>query len=236
MHYPFPVLRSPQARGAGRAALTLFLACILIVGAAPGARAQAPLSLHLGPKLGPTVNRLPTQSGDLEATSVVGFSGGAFVRLGLKKFLLQPEALVSLKGGEVELGEQQTAPGLAGEYRRTYWTLDFPLMLGYRLLDLKLVKLRLHAGPMTAIKLAESDEYRQAINDANSQEDYKSFIRQQQWGFMAGIGVDVWKITADLRYEGSFGDLSTEAAEAAQGDDSGFRNSMFRLSVGFKLL
>jgi hypothetical protein len=213
----------------------LLLASLLLFGIP--AQAQGPLSIHLGPKLGPTLNRLPSSADNFETNSLVGFSGGAFFRLGIKKWLVQPEALISLKGADVDAVEPGTPSSAVEAYKRTFWTLDFPLMLGYKVLDLKLINLRLHAGPLTSIKLAETDEYREAYNDNTSnREKAETFIRDQHWGFMAGLGVDVWKITVDLRYEGSFGDLQNDTAESVQSDDSALRNNVFRFSVGYKFL
>src|SRR5919199_643438 len=97
------------------------------------------------------------QQNDSRTTGIVG---GAYLRIGNRVFI-QPELLLSSKGGKFDLVRQ----GLATQQidvRLT--TFDLPVLLGF-----KLGPLRLNAGPMTSLTISENNSLNDAFRQYTSQ-------------------------------------------------------------------
>jgi hypothetical protein len=80
-------------------------------------------------------------------------------------------------------------------------TLDVPLLLGYKLVDLKLMNLRVFAGPKLRFNAGSSLDYNVITAGGSVTADQlKSDIKAAQLGLEAGVGVDVLMFTLDARY------------------------------------
>ncbi|HEX8531048.1 MAG TPA: porin family protein, partial [Cytophagales bacterium] len=146
-----------------------------------------------------------------------GYHGGAFVRINMKRFYLQPEVLFNEKGSRVSFDAN---PGnrLSGKVKLQ--SLDIPLLLGFKVIDRKLFNLRISAGTMNSHLLRDQS----AVLD-NLSPDAR--FRRNQFGYLAGLGIDLANLTLDARYEGGFEKIVPEL---------GGRPGSFTFSVGFKLL
>jgi len=83
----------------------------------------------------------------------------------------------------------------------TVSTLDVPLLLGYKLVDLKLMNLRVFAGPKLRFNAGSSLDYNVLTAGGSVTADkLKSDIKAAQLGLEAGVGVDVLMFTLDARY------------------------------------
>lgn len=103
------------------APVSLVLALLLLVAGSPKATHAQPLSLGL--KGGVTQATFLGDDVD-DAEYRTGFSGGAYFRYAFNPaFSIQPEALISQKGAEVDAGDPVLA---AGEY--DLWYLDIPVL------------------------------------------------------------------------------------------------------------
>ncbi len=175
----------------------------------------------LGPKVGlsaskidldeMTVNGQTLSSGDATA----GFHAGAFARVTLGNLYIQPEALFTQSGGEVVLDN-----GVLRDIREIEFNkLDVPVMVGTKFSNF----LRLQAGPTVSILLdAEAEGLDQEI---------KSGYEDATVGYQAGVGLDLWNMVLDLKYEGN---LST-FGDRLFGFETDQRNNQWIFSVGFKL-
>ncbi|HND75364.1 MAG TPA: hypothetical protein PKW10_13030, partial [Saprospiraceae bacterium] len=76
--------------------------------------------------------------------------------------------------------------------KETLQDLDIPIMLGF-----KSGILRLNAGPVGHLYLDSS-------SDLFKVSGYSEQFDKIKWGWQAGLGLDIWKFTIDLRYEGNF--------------------------------
>ncbi len=124
--------------------------------------------------------------------SRVGYHGGITLQLRIRKFILQPEVIfntinVNYKLTGIFSGTIDTI--LAKE---TLQDLDIPIMLGF-----KSGILRLNAGPVGHLYLDSS-------SDLFKVSGYSEQFDKIKWGWQAGLGLDIWKFTIDLRYEGNF--------------------------------
>jgi hypothetical protein len=149
-----------------------------------------------------------------------GFHAGAFVRLSLMGFYIQPELLFTSRTDEYRVTDlSNPIPVIT---KQQFNRLDLPVMLGIRL-----GPLRINAGPSARLLI-------NSPKDLISNPNFKSMYNNLTFGYQAGLGVDFLKrITLDLRYEGSLTGFQTQIDEAGDGkiklDD---RPNAFLLSVG----
>jgi len=124
-----------------------------------------------------------------------GFHFGIVTQARIRKFFIQPEAVLNTTQVNYVL-EDFTEGGLGKRLvRDNYHHLDIPVMLG-----LKLGPLRMMAGPVAHMHLGSNSEL-----DDNSGFDLN--FDKWTYGYQTGIGLDVWKIMLDVRYEGNFNKL-----------------------------
>jgi opacity protein-like surface antigen len=150
-----------------------------------------------------------------------GFHGGAFVRLSLMGFYVQPELLFASRTDEYTIADAST-PASEIVKKQKFNQVNLPIMLG-----LKLGPLRLNAGPSARLLINSPKDL---IDDP----DLKSRYHSLTWGYEAGLGIDIIKrITLDLRYEGSLQKYQTQIQSTA-GDKFNLddRPNAFLLSVG----
>ena len=171
--------------------------------------------VNIGIKFGGNYNfnGLKTDSVDLKINNAMSFQGGGFVRLKVKKVHFQVEALFSSRKGEVFNAVENK--------KINFYSFDVPLIVGYKLLDLKVVKLRLNAGVIPSFTIAQLGDL-----DKNSYKD--SF-----YSAMGGVSLDIPLFLFDLRYQGAIGDYY-ELQNVNQ--NTTLSNSLLTLSVAWKIL
>ncbi len=160
---------------------------------------------------------------------LTGFVGGVFMRLGSSLFI-QPELLLSQKGGEFNVFRD----GISDDKNTInvrFTNLDVPVLVGFRIGDV----LRINAGPIASIRLAENGGLRRALNEVGANSVRDNF-NQAALGYQAGVGFDIGNLSLDLRYEGNF----TNMVEANT-DDSNFnsqlkrKSTLWQATVGFAI-
>ena len=133
-------------------------ATILLTLALPLASiAQGPISF--GPKVGWNQTKVTTDYQDYLNEMKDGVQGGVFFSIYMNKLYVQPEAYFSIKKGltETTIGDPlNMAESLDVRQSFAITTIDIPLLLGYKLLDLKLARLRVHAGPVASYILKKN--------------------------------------------------------------------------------
>jgi hypothetical protein len=160
---------------------------------------------------------------------LTGFVGGVFVRLGSTIFI-QPELLLSQKGGAFNVFRD----GLTNDKNTVnvrFTNLDLPVMVGFRIGDV----LRLNAGPIASLRLAENGGLRDALNDAGANSIRDNF-NQAALGYQAGVGFDIGNLSLDLRYEGNVTNIID-----VNTNDSNFnsqlrrKGSLWQATLGFAI-
>lgn len=124
------------------------------------------------------------------------FHFGAWLRFGGGVYL-QPEFLLNSSKQTYDLNGLGSIGTYTGLFSETYLHLDVPLLVG-----LKFGPVRLNAGPVGHILLDATSE---AVSAGNFEKDF----RELTLGWQGGIGLDIGRITLDVRYEGnldSFGE------------------------------
>ena len=119
-----------------------------------------------------------------------GFQGGAFVRITLFGFYIEPELLFSTRTDDYTVTNVQSTESII--VKQTFNKLEVPVMLGF-----KLGPLRLNAGPTGSLLINSPKEL-------ISNPDFKNNYSRMTFGYQAGLGFDLLNfLTFDLRYEGS---------------------------------
>ncbi|MBN2598445.1 MULTISPECIES: porin family protein [Labilibaculum] len=153
-------------------------------------------------------------------TDMGGFSGikekadngmmlGAFLRINLNKWYVQPELNYVSRKSQLEI--------LGDSYDIKTKSLDVPILLGYKIIKLPAFKLRAFAGPVASFKIDDSLK-------SSAEERLNGNFKGAVWNGKFGAGVDVWKLTLDVDYEVGFSDVAED-----------LKQNMVNVTLGFKI-
>lgn len=214
--------------------LLLFSTSALLFSLASSAKvyAQPELSWTAGPVVGLNISDIPYENNDINSGVHFGFAGGGFGKFNVGRFFIQQEAMFSMKGAKFT--NEFIAQGGARSFVNSnydYYCIDLPLMLGVRVLNLEMFRLRLLAGPLFTFNIYQKSDVQ--FTDANQDVIFLQETKMFQPGFQAGFGIDLGRFMFDARYERSFVNIASDAAQKINTDS--FYNSTFRLTVGFKI-
>ena len=125
-----------------------------------------------------------------------GWHLGAFARVGLGNFFIQPEVLFNSSGANYNVKSLRLGLIIDSLRSESYRNIDVPLMVGF-----KFGTLRLNAGPVGHVFLSSTSDL---TNIAGLTTTYNKL----EWGYQAGLGLDFGGLGLDLRYEGNFSDYA----------------------------
>lgn len=153
---------------------------------------------------------------------------GAYTRLSFVGFFVQPEIL--LRNLNFNITNKQNGANSTAKNNLTY--VDVPVLFGKKLLKL----VRLSAGPNFQFLVNKDISISNAsFVDPIKEGDFNNFVL----GAQAGIGVDVWKLSFDIRYDFSLSKIG-EAAKLVNTNvnntDFSSRASMLQFSVGYRFI
>jgi hypothetical protein len=159
-----------------------------------------------------------TSNIDAVKNSDWGLQGGAFLRISLLGFYIQPEMLFASNSFDYNVSTVSGSQVLSQKFNR----LSIPVMVGF-----KLGPLRLNAGPAASVQIGSPSAL---INDPNFENMYKGAV----FGYQAGIGIDLLKkLTLDARYAGGLGEKFGDSVNiGGQNFKLDYGQSSFILSVG----
>jgi len=195
--------------------------------------------LGFGIKGAVTMSSLTTDFSDIKEAAKTGWQLGAFVRVG-DKLHLQPEIYFTAKAGQLEYsGIDINHPLKLGTVTQdiTLNTVDIPVLVGYKIIDPPTLNVRIQAGPVASIVMNKKFEVSSdGIDPPEPSEEYKNAFKNMNWGLQLGAGVVFLFLTADLRYEIGLSNLYDKPEGAGSDDIGEFKNNVFMLSVGFKIM
>ena len=193
--------------------------------------AQGPISF--GPKIGWNSNKLTTDYTTYIEDMRDGVQGGLFFSIYMDKFYIQPEAYISMRRGALEAtinDPLNESPNVSLSQSVTLTTVDIPMLLGYKLIDLKLIRFRIWGGPVASYVLDK--QYKLSLNNnIESSRITRDDFKDATWAGQVGAGMDLLFLTFDVGYEFGLEDFLTIRSM----DDMGFRNNMFYISLGWRL-
>jgi hypothetical protein len=151
-----------------------------------------------------------------------GVNFGAFARIGGSKIYLQPELLYSSKSTTYTYTIKNTlgvVSTLSDDVKLK--TFQIPILLGYKILDLKIASVRAFTGP------AASFVTNKGVQDLTTQIKDNFTSNSMAWDWQLGAGLDVLMFTFDIRYALSLSELKTVTAET-------FKGKTLTVSLGLK--
>jgi hypothetical protein len=172
-------------------------------------------------KLGSSVKDFFNTNSDFRT----GYVGGVYVRIG-HKFFIQPEVLLSSKGGKISFLQAGSTSPVNIDVKMSQ--IDVPVLFG-----LKIGALRVNAGPIASLNITQGTELKDTFKQYTSQSIEKTF-NQSTIGYQAGIGLDLGSFNFDVRYEGNFSNVSQLNLK----DNAQFNSklSLWQLTLGFVIL
>ncbi len=181
-----------------------------------------------GLKVGYNASKLHTNLDSIKSSFNSGLHFGAFFRFG-KKMYVQPEVYYTLQGGIFQNNVSNTVNNW--KQRITVGTLDIPILVGFKLINLKIINWRIMAGPMVSFVVNSK------ITDVSLVGPIKnSDISKLNWYVQAGTGFDVFFLTLDVRYQIGLNQMIS-SAQGTTGLSYSLNatNNMWVVSLGFKL-
>ena len=177
----------------------------------------------IGLKVGYNASKLSTSIETIKSQFKSGFSIGAFARIG-KKVYVQPELYYTTDGGMFSSN--------LSNWKQTIKlnNLNIPVLVGYSFIN-KFINVRVMAGPMVSFVVNSTIDNTKGdggiqgpIEEAN--------INKANWYIQAGGGVDVWKLTLDIRYQIGLNKIIKDVGEFHYNSSS----NEWVVSLGFKFL
>ena len=131
-----------------------------------------------------------------------GFQAGAFLRLGFNKVYFQPELLYAMGKKSYNMSVTDANSNTTTfDKNVSISTVDVPLLLGYKVLDLKLANIRVFAGPKLRFNAGSTLDYKNVTGGGFNTADLQQDVKAAQLGLEAGFGVDVLMLSLDFRYQ-----------------------------------
>jgi hypothetical protein len=150
---------------------------------------------------------------------VTGYHVGLQTRIKIAMVVIQPELYFNAGGGTVE----QVVDGGATEILNVKFNrIDIPLLAG-----VKFGPARIHLGPVGSFVLSETTDLTEI------EPDFELFSSAMTWGFQAGLGLDISRLSLDFRYEGSLSKLGESLSIGGSEFALDARPSQWIISLGF---
>jgi hypothetical protein len=201
--------------------------------------------ITFGPKVGYQTTKLSTSREVIKSDFKGNMAFGAFARLTIKNFIVQPELLYYKSGKVFEVdmfgdnwgGIGNLIPNPTLTINQS--NLAMPILLGYQIIDIPLIKVRANAGPVFYFALGKA-EY--AMNGENLPIEFDEDVTEDMtMGAALNLGIDIWKLTLDFNYSLGLSDVMDDEIEIPGypdeieiGDDT--KQNIFTVTLGFKIL
>ena len=236
----------------------LLIAALLMMGSA--AFAGGGFDLAIGPKIGYQTATLSYDKADIKAGFSNHFTAGVFGRVTFGRVYVQPEVLYFktsniFDGSVTGVGSDNLFNLPTGAHLNltlNQMNLQVPVMVGFNIIDLDIIKLRAQAGPTANFVLKSQTVYDQTYtidgqqyeldqHDATTDKDFDT--KSIAWGVQAGLGVDVLnRITLDVNYNFGLSKMFDKLNDTRLGETFDFNNldnkrqNMFVVTLGVKFL
>ncbi|MBD1384970.1 PorT family protein [Mucilaginibacter rigui] len=182
-------------------------------------KAQILPKVQVGIKGGVNLSSLSNTSGTFSADNRAGYLGGIWARFGALGFNFQPELYVTSKNVNINSSNGPSS-------NAKFTSIDVPLLLGGKIGAFGLGG-RFYAGPLLSFAINKDNSFGSAVGGA-TRFDYKS----SNFALTAGAGIDISKISIDLRYEAGL----TKQNYFDGSTNYKTRVSLFNLSLGYAFL
>ncbi len=195
---------------------------------------------HFGPQIGYNATKLSTNISDISTDMQGGFLFGAFARFG-EKIYVQPEVNWMTQGSvfkypEVDLGGVDLSPFQQDIKLKS---INIPVSLGWRIIDLKIVNIRLLGGVSASIITDKEINNSQDVSDIDDdlfKPITSSDISDLNWNYHFGAGVDVLMFALDVKYVGAFGQpINGDIKYNEETKSVSSSGNIFQVTLGWKI-
>jgi len=197
----------------------IFTLLAISLGIGVTASAQiAPLMprLNMGIKGGVNLSSFSGQR-TLEADNRTGYLAGFWARVAMGGLHFQPELYYNSKN--VRIKETDTGNENTAEFR----SIDLPLLVGKRF-GLLGIGTRINTGPVISFAVSHDQSVGDAFTNAS-----RLRVKDQNYAWQFGLGLDVYKVAFDLRYEAAINKLRNGPGNRS------VRANMFNFTVAYRL-
>lgn len=191
------------------------LTIICLIAAISYSQAQLFPSVKFGVKGGLGFSSLKDNNKYFSSDTKTGFQLGLWSRIGVAGFHVQPEAYYASK----KVGLNTTQENKDGQ--ATFKSFDVPVLLGTRI-GLGPVGFRIQAGPVFSFAQDGKINFNSSIADIDK-------YKKSSTGLIGGLGLDISKVTFDIRYEHGLSNL-------AESKDISQKIRMWTVGLGFNIL
>jgi hypothetical protein len=179
------------------------------------ASAQILPTFQIGLKAGANLSSLnSTASATFSSSNQAGYLAGLWARFGAIGFNFQPELYLTSKDVDVSSG--------GNEVKAKFTSIDVPLLFGGKFGAIGLGG-RYYTGPLVSFAIDKNQSYGGALNKV-----FALNYQDQNFAWQFGAGVDIKRISIDLRYEAG---ITKQAYNGGQ-----TRLNLFNLSLGYSLV
>lgn len=193
-----------------------YLITLILAGAAfiaGNAKAQSTSPIHVGIKGGGSLSNLKVSNGNLDSKYALGYHGGVFTRFDISRMYVQGELLYSQKQSKINGGD-------AGAGKTKWNSVEVPVLVGFKLIQSEKANFRIFGGGVYSYIVNDKATVLKQVSSS-----FKNFDRSNI-GYQAGVGVDIGRLTMDLKYEGALTKISK---------DFNARPNSLQASVGFMI-
>jgi hypothetical protein len=190
----------------------ILLTAVILFSKIALASAQLIPSFQFGIKGGMNLTDL-SHTGTFNSSNQAGYLGGIWMRFGALGFNFQPEAYVTGKDVNVDNNGSLT--------RAKFTSLDVPLLVGAKVGAFGLGA-RFYTGPVVSFALNKDQSFSQAAGDI-----IHLNYNNQNYAWQFGTGLDIRKISIDLRYEAGLSQVSYQTGNT--------HINLFNLSLAYKI-
>lgn len=204
-----------------------FIAIAVLLAFVQSANAQ----FDFGPKVGYTTSTLSIDQSDISNAFKESFTFGVFARFG-KKVYLQPEINWFTSGTVFKRPELNSINPIEQEI--TLGSIQIPLLVGIKLIDLEIVNLRVMGGGTANFVVDKQITSMQGSNYVNPIKE--SDIEDIHWGFQLGAGVDIAMFAVDVQYFVGLSNMIGTINVGGQPLVFDSRKTGFAVTIGWKIL
>ncbi len=153
-----------------------------------------------------------------------GFMLGAFARINFGKWYFSPALNYTERKTEAQFTISNS--NNKGVYTKDlkYSTIDIPMLVGYKIIRLPMLRLRAFAGPVASFSVNPLD-----IGWSGIEGPTKPDIdpKNASWNIKVGAGIDLWKLSLDMDYEKGLTDFKNGDIKAP---------NMFNITIGLRII
>lgn len=181
---------------------------------------------HFGPQIGYTASNLSVSADSITNGLKNNFLAGIFLRIG-KKIYVEPQVNWLTQGSVFKYPKINNLLPLEQKIKLN--TIQVPLNVGWRIINLKVMNIRIFGGVAANFIMNTTID-----NSGGSPADYEKLLlpddfSKVQWQWNAGVGVDVLMFAVNVSYMGGINNILKDVSITS-------KSNLFVVTVGWKIL